>query len=89
MKLAIAVLLVLAVAAPAGAQSERFVGTVQWISGTRMALALDNGASVPIDLTGADQGSYQSLGPGDRVVVTGTVSPERDRVLATSIAPSN
>jgi hypothetical protein len=89
MKLAIAVLLVLAVAALAGAQSERFVGTVQWISGTRMALALDNEASVPIDLTGADQGSYQSLSPGDRIAVTGSLSPERDRVLATSIDPSN
>jgi len=71
-----------------GAQSvvERFIGTVQWISAERMALALDDGSSVPIDLTSADQGDYQSLAPGDRVVVTGTVSPERDRVIATSIA---
>jgi len=85
--LAVVVLLALAVATVAGAQSdsERLVGTVQWIAGERMALALDNGASVPIDLTSADQGDYQSLAPGDRVVVTGTVSPERDRVIAASI----
>ena len=50
-------------------------------------LVLDSGSSVPIGLTGADQGSYQSLSQGDRVVVTGTVSPERDRVLAISVAP--
>jgi len=68
---------------------ESFIGTVQWITGEKMALALDSGASVPIDLTGADQSSYQTLGPGDRVIVTGTVSPERDRVMATSISPAS
>jgi hypothetical protein len=86
MRFAVAVLLVLAVATVAGAQPmERFVGTVQWIGGETMAVALDNGASVPVDLTRADQGDYQSLAPGDRVVVTGTLSPQRDRVMATSI----
>ena len=68
---------------------ESFIGTVQWITGERMALALDSGASVPIDLTGADLSSYQTLGPGDRVIVTGTLSPERDRVMATSISPAS
>src|SRR5262245_35434873 len=89
--LVVAILLALAVAMVAGAQSvsERFVGTVQWIAGDRMALALDTGPSVPIDLTSADQGDYQSLAAGDRVVVTGTVSPERDRVIATSIEPAS
>jgi len=84
---AVAVLLALAVAAIVGAQSasESFVGTVQWIAGEKMVIALDSGGSVPIDLTSADQGDYQSLAPGDRVVVTGTVSPERDRVIAASI----
>ena len=77
MRLAVAVLLTLAVAAVADAQpaSERFIGTVQWIGGERMALALDSGSSVPVDLTRADQGDYQSLAPGDRGVVTGTISP--------------
>jgi len=86
---ALVLLLALAVATVSSAQpvSERFVGTVQWIAGERMALALDSGSSVPIDLTSADQGDYQTLAPGDRVVVTGTLSPERDRVIATSIAP--
>ena len=84
---AVAVLLALAVATVAGAQpvSERFVGTVQSVAGERMTLALDSGSSVPIDLTSADQADYQTLAAGDRVVVTGTLSPERDRVIATSI----
>ncbi len=84
---AVAVLLALAVATVACAQPapERFVGTVQWVAGERMALALDSGTSVPIDLTSADQGDYQTLAAGDRVVVTGTLSPEGDRVIATSI----
>jgi hypothetical protein len=87
MKRAFAVLLVLALAGVVGAQGapERFMGTVQWLTGERMALALDGGPSVPVDLTGADQGTYQSLSPGDRVVVTGTVSPDRDRVIAISV----
>ena len=86
----VVVVLVFSVATVAIAQAqESFTGTVQWITGENMALALDSGASVPIDLTGADQSSYQTLGPGDRVIVTGTLSPERDRVMATSISPAS
>src|SRR5262249_50859486 len=85
------VAVVLAFTAMTGAiaqAQESFTGTVQWINGENMALALDSGASVPIDLTGADQSAYETLGPGDRVLVTGTLSPERDRVMATSISPA-
>jgi len=83
-----ATLLVLAVVAEAKAQfaAERFVGTVQWISGERLALALDDDTSIPVDLTNVDHGSYQDLRPGDRIVVTGKPSPDRDRLIATSIA---
>jgi hypothetical protein len=81
-------LFLLAVVADAKAQfaDERFVGTVQWISGQRLALALDDGTSIPVDLTNVDQGAYQDLGPGDRIVVMGRPSPDRDRLIATSIA---
>jgi hypothetical protein len=86
----VAVLLALILASVAIAQTqERFIGTVQWIDGVRIALALDNGASVPIDLTNVDQSAYQALGPGDRVIVTGTLSPDRERVMATSISPAS
>jgi len=82
-----AILLALALVTVAGAQAgpEWFVGTVLWISGEGMALALDSGSSIAIDLTSTDQGDYQTLRSGDRVVVIGTLSRERDRVIATSI----
>jgi len=85
-----AILLALAVVTVAGAQSAwEFVGTVLWISGERMALALDSGSSIAIDLTSTDRGDYQTLSSGDRVVVIGSVAPERDRVIATSIRAAN
>jgi hypothetical protein len=86
-----AILLALAVATVAGAQAVQysFVGTVLWIAGERMALALDSGSSIAIDLTSTDQGDYQTLSSGDRVVVIGSVAPERDRVIATSIRAAN
>src|SRR5512145_1199212 len=37
----------------------RFVGSVQWIAGTRMQVMTDSGASVTIDLMQAEQSSYQ------------------------------
>ena len=85
-----AVLLALIVASVAIAQTqERFIGTVQWIDGERIGLALDSRGSVPIDLTDVDQSAYQTLGPGDRAIVMGTRSPDRDRVMATSISPAS
>jgi hypothetical protein len=61
------------------------VGAVQWIGGLGMALALDAGGSVRVDLTSVDQATYQGLTTGDRIVVTGVLSPRRDRVIATAI----
>jgi hypothetical protein len=89
MKIALAVLLLLASVAFAEAQTAppvQVVGTVQWIGGQGMALALDTGSSVPVDLTQVEQDAYQGLTTGDRIVVTGTLSPRRNRVLATAIA---
>ncbi len=60
----------------------RFAGSVQWIAGTRMQLMLDSGASVAVDLTEADQSSYQGLSNGDLVVVDGVVSSDRRRIVA-------
>jgi hypothetical protein len=92
MKIALAVLLLLASTAVAEAQTApppvQVVGTVQWISGQGMALALDTGSSVPVDLTQVEQDAYQRLTTGDRIVVTGTLSPRRNRVLATAIVPA-
>jgi len=69
-----------------GAQ-ERIVvpGVVQWVAGTQMVMYADTGVSVRVDLMRVDQTSYSSLRGGDRIVVVGTVAPERNRLLAESI----
>lgn len=78
-------LLVLGVC-PAWAQ-ERIVvlGVVQWVAGTGLVMVADNGVSLRVDLMRADQRSYLGLRAGDRIMVVGTVAPERDRLLAESI----
>jgi hypothetical protein len=63
----------------------RLVGVVQWIAGTRMQMIMDSGASVAIDLTEADQASYQALRNGDAIIVDGVVTADRRRVLAQAI----
>ena len=60
----------------------RFVGSVQSIAGTRMQVMTDTGASVVVDLTQADQSSYQALRTGDAVVVDGHLSADRRRIVA-------
>jgi hypothetical protein len=75
-------LLALAVVAAEAQGMVRFVGSVQWIAGTRMQVMTDTGASVAVDLTDADQGSYQALRTGDSVVVDGYLSSDRRRIVA-------
>jgi len=84
-RLLFAVLLLALAAAPAEAQFVRFMGAVQWIGGTRMQVMTDTGASVAVDLTEADQSSYQGLRGGDWVVVDGYPSPDRRRIVATEV----
>jgi len=92
MKTALAILLLLGFTAVADAQTTttpvRVTGTVQWIGGLGMALALDTGSSVPVDLTQVEQDNYRGLTAGDRVVVTGMLAPRRNRLIATAIAPA-
>jgi hypothetical protein len=64
----------------------RLIGAVQWIGGLGMALALDTGGSIRIDLASVELADYQGLTSGDRVVVTGVLSARRDHVIATAIA---
>jgi hypothetical protein len=85
---------VLSMAAPAEAQEAdrgqpvRVEGVVQWIDGTKLAMTLDNARSVSVDLEQADQASYQYLQPGDRLTVVGFITPNRDRIVATSVIPA-
>ena len=63
----------------------RFQGQVEWVSGETMAVAPGSSRAINVDLSQVDQDQYGALGPGDWVVVTGTVPAERDRVVATSV----
>jgi hypothetical protein len=71
--------------APEAQEMLRFSGSVQWIAGNRMQLMTDSGASVAIDLTQADQSSYQGLRNDELVVVDGVLSPDRRRIMAREI----
>ena len=53
----------------------RVHGYVQWIAGTKLMLLADNGAPIAIDLTEADQSSYQALAQGEGITVGGAVKP--------------
>jgi hypothetical protein len=70
----------------------RVVGRVLWISGQTMVvapyglpLAPSGTSGINVDLSRVSQDEYMRLGSGDSVLVTGTVTRARDRVLATSV----
>jgi hypothetical protein len=74
----------------AGAASQGNVvfveGRVEWIAAEKMVVAPYTAAgAINVDLTQVDQDEYQGLVTGDSVAVTGTVSNEGDRVIATSV----
>jgi hypothetical protein len=79
--LAVGFLLALVPALPAQ-EMLRVIGWVQWVGGTRMQVTTETGASVAVDLTEADQASYQGLRAGDAVVVDGFLSSDRRRFVA-------
>jgi hypothetical protein len=66
------------------AGQERLVitGTVQWIDGEKMQVMADSGLSIQVGLARVDQSSYNTLSPGDRVLVTGFVAPDRSQLIA-------
>ncbi len=43
-------------------------------------------SAINVDLSQVDHSDYQALVAGDPVVVMGTVSPARDRVIATDVS---
>jgi hypothetical protein len=86
---ALAATLVLVAAVIATSAQERAVrveGRVQWIAAQTAMLNLDSGGSVGVDLTGVAQDEYAALKPQERIVVTGVLSSDGRRVIATSIA---
>ena len=81
---------VLATALPAQAQAlVRIVGSVQWVTAPSMAVMTDVGDSIIIDLKEADQSTYRALRTGDRVLVDGTLAPNRRHVIARDIWRDN
>jgi len=85
---AVALLSALSLTASAGDDTPvQFEGRVQWIAGDTLTVATDDDHSISVDLTHVPQDEYQRLGSNDRVVVTGIVPTEQNRVVATSIEP--
>ena len=78
-------LVALAVGPSEAQERVRLFATVQWIASTTMQVMTVSGTSVAIDLTQADQSSYQGLRNGETVVIDGVVSSDRRRVIAREI----
>jgi hypothetical protein len=89
----IAMILIAVVGAGVAQEQQMSVeGRVQWISGQRMVVAPVGAVVAPagtsainVDLSQVAQGEYSGLAQGDAVVISGTVSSARDRIVATSI----
>jgi hypothetical protein len=77
-----AALLVLLVARSQAQDLLRITGSVQWVAGTRMQVMTTSASSIAVDLTQADQSSYQLLRVGDSVIVDGLLSSDRRRFIA-------
>jgi len=70
----------------------RVEGRVLWISAETMvvapyglAIAPSGTSGVNVDLSHVSQDEYMRLETGDSVLVTGTVTEARDRVIATTV----
>ena len=86
---AVVVSLVLVAAVAPGAAQGQFVrlqGRVQWIAGEKMMLIPDTGAPpIEVDIKQVPLDDYRTLTEGDPVVVSGVVSPDGRKVIATSV----
>jgi hypothetical protein len=83
--LIVACLVVLPGSAMAQSRFVRFEGRVQWIGGSVLSVAVNDGPSVAIDLGRVAQSDYSGLVQGDWVVVTGELSSDRRRILGSGI----
>ncbi len=85
----VAVLVLVCALVPTVAQGQylQVEGWVQWMSGDRLQLVLDNGLSISVDLTRVPQGQYQGLSSGqrDRVIVVGVIASDNRRFVASSV----
>ena len=86
---AVGVLLFLGLVAVTTAQEVRtFTGRVIWVEANTMAFVPDGGGGAfDVDISKIDQTAYAFLKSGDRVTVVGVVTPDGQRVIASSITP--
>lgn len=90
--IAVVVSLVLVAAVAPGAAQDKVVrlqGRVQWIAGEKMMLIPDDG-SLPfeVDIKQVPLDNYRTLTQGDPVIVSGVVSRDGRKVIATSVQPA-
>ena len=87
----VASLVLFGAVAPGAAQDKvvRLQGRVQWIAGEKMMLIPDNGGlPIEIDIKQVPQDEYRTLAEGDPVAVSGVVSPDGRKLIATSVQPA-
>ena len=84
------VVLLLGLAGVATAQETRtFTGRVIWVEANTMAFVPDGGGGAfDVDISKIDQTVTDFLKSGDRITVVGTVTPDGNRLIATSITPN-
>jgi hypothetical protein len=63
----------------------RVEGRVAWIAGQTLVIVPDGSPSITIDLSQVPQEQRTALREGDRVIVSGAVTNERNRVVAASV----
>ena len=87
LRLVVATCLLLGHAVSALAQDlpVRLEGRVQWLSGQTLVLAPDGAPSITVDVSQVPQDQQGGLREGDRVVITGAVPNERNRVVAAGV----
>ena len=87
---AVGALLFLGLVSVAAAQEVRtFTGRVIWIEANTMAFSPEvEGGAFDVDISKLDQSSYQFLKSGDRVTVVGVVTPDGNKLIASSIPPT-
>jgi cold shock CspA family protein len=84
-------LVLFAAVAPGAAQDNvvRVQGRVQWIAGEKMMVIPDDGAlPIEVDIKQVPLDDYRTLTQGDPVIVSGVVSPDNRKLIATSIQPA-
>jgi len=86
----VAILLLLTLASVAAQEVLTFTGRVNWIEANTMAFTPEGGGNAfDVDVSKIDQSVLMFLKSGDRVTVVGVVTPDGNRLVATSLTPAS